>query len=79
MTKQFLEFSQGAQDDEYYLEVLAYDISKEEFKAVREELDGHGFRYQHIEADSIKAKLTGSYDSVIEVVRDLEGRGWTWE
>ncbi len=76
--KQITEFSEAEKEGEYELKVMAFALTEEEFKAVRVELDSLSFRYQHIEADSLNANLTGSYDAVIAAMKQLEEKGWTW-
>ncbi len=76
--KQITEFSRAEKEGEYELKVMAFDITEEDFKHIRAELDTLNFRYQHIESDSLNANLTGSYDAVITAMKQLEEKGWTW-
>ncbi len=76
--KQITEFSQAEKEGEFELKVMVFDITEEEFKTIRGELDSLSFRYQHIEADSLNANLTGSYDAVIAAMKQLEEKGYIW-
>ncbi len=78
MDKKIIEFSQADNEGEHDIEVVAHAMTSAEFKAVRIELDNLNFQYQHIDADSIRAKFTGSYDATMTAMLSLEEKGWTW-
>jgi len=79
MTKSLIAFVGEEEEDRASLEVMAYALDKNETDRVIEELKAHGFRFLVIETDSVRAKLTGKYNEVWEVLEKLQNNGWVWD
>ena len=78
MSKTFVEFKQ--EDQEGSLELSAYALSPEEHKAVMAELEAVGptLDFTYIDADSIMAIVRDEQHNVLDLVKELQASGWTW-
>ena len=78
--KQLQQFGQGANENEYQLRVLAFDIEAKDVKEIRKEIDklSATVKYTTIDADGIGAEISGTYEKVLESLKTLEESGWAW-
>jgi len=79
MTKSLIAFVGEEEEDKASLEVFACALDRHETDRIIEELKAHGFRFLVIETDSVRAKLTGKYSQVWNVMEMLRQNGWEWD
>lgn len=74
------EFRIGEKENEYGLEIMAFDLQIAEQRAAYEQLKHiAGLRFSSIEADALQASISGDYDHVITQMENLLEDGWAWE
>ena len=81
MTKCIIEFykHEGTEKTVYRIEVLAYNLSEEEHKQIREFIEQHGGNFTRIDFDSISAEfIIEQYSEAIKLLKELEKDGWRW-
>ena len=77
MSKSLVEFSEV--NEVWTLEISAFALSPEEHNNILDELSREtSFILKHIDADSIRAEITGDYDDIIAIMKKLQSQGWKW-
>jgi len=74
--KKLIEFYSNGQ--ETVLEVYAYALKPEELKDICTLLETKRFQFISIQADSLRAKISGKYDQINQIRLELEKNGWQW-
>ena len=68
--RQFIEFN-SYDDEKASLEVNCYALQPGEMNELLPLLDEKGFKFQNIQADSIRAKIEGTYEEIWELAKKL--------
>lgn len=65
-------------EQQYSLEVAANPQNACEFKDIFGALKSHGFIFNLIKPDEIRASLTSDYGTIMSIALLLEANGWEW-
>lgn len=78
MRKMLWEFVNN--EESARLKISACALSKEDFIEIKGRLEKiKGLHFDIIDADSITATITGDYDYINTLRKQLESEGWEWE
>ncbi|MFA7710122.1 MAG: hypothetical protein WCY30_03345 [Candidatus Neomarinimicrobiota bacterium] len=78
MEKLITEFKETANDGDYTISVVVFQIEPGKLEETIEFLRKADFKFTSIDADSIYAEFAGDYDSAWQAIERIKTRGFVW-
>jgi len=60
------------------LEIYCYDLESGEVENLIPQLEKKGFELIYIDADSLMAKISGGYQDITGLMKELKEQGFSW-